>query len=382
MNLEAFRDKIDCIDNDLLRLFEERMKVVAEVAEYKKSNNIPVLDNKREEDKLQAVAGKVGEDMQQYARVLCETLFEISRSHQHGTTHETSPLCNEIKAAIARGTNKPFPQTATVACQGVEGAFSQEACKKLFKHPSIQYFKTFDSVFSAIENGFCEYGVLPLENSTAGSVTKIYNLMQSRNFKIVSSIRMKIDHVLAAPKGVAKEDIREVLSHEQAISQCAGYLEKLGANVKVVPCENTALAAKDVSASGRTDAAAICSAACAKLYGLNCVEKDIQDRVNNYTRFICISKNLEIYPGSNKTSIMLALPHVPGALYKVLAKFYTLGISLNKLESRPQPHREFEFMFYLDLETSVYTDEFFKILDSLQEFCEEFKYLGSYIEVV
>jgi len=381
MTLETLREKIDQIDNDLIRLFEERMNVVTEIAAFKKSNSLPVLDNKREAAKLQAVSEKVPQELEAYAHVLFETLFELSRSHQQSLKQEPTAQYKAIQTAISNTTNL-FPQHATVACQGVEGAYSQQACQKLFKRPNIQYFKTFDSVFSAIENGFCDYGVLPLENSTAGSVTKIYNLMQSRNFKIVRSVRLKVDHIFAAPKGVAKEDIKEIFSHEQAISQCAGFLEQFGTDIKITRCENTAVAAEAVATSGRKDAAAICSYSCVKLYDLNCLARDIQDRSNNYTRFICISKNLEIYPGADRTSIMLVLPHIPGALYKILARFYALGINLNKLESRPLPDRDFEFMFYFDLETSIYSEEFAKLLDSLQEFCDEFKYLGSYVEVM
>jgi len=381
MTLETLREKIDKIDNDLIRLFEERMNVVTEIAAFKKSNSLPVLDNKREAAKLQAVSEKVPKELESYAHILFDTLFELSRSHQQSLKQEQTTQYKEIQAAISNTTNL-FPQNATVACQGVEGAYSQQASQKLFKRPNIQYFKTFDSVFSAIENGFCDYGVLPLENSTAGSVTKIYSLMQSRNFKIVRSVRLKVDHILAAPKGVKKEDIKEIFSHEQAISQCAGFLEQFGADVKITRCENTAVAAEAVATSGRKDAAAICSYSCVKLYELNCLARDIQDRSNNYTRFICISKNLEIYPGADRTSIMLVLPHVPGSLYKILSRFYALGVNLNKLESRPLPDRDFEFMFYFDLETSIYSEEFAKLLDSLQEFCDEFKYLGSYVEVV
>jgi len=381
MNLDEMRDKIDQIDEQLLSLFQQRMDTASEIAAFKQQHNLPTLDSGREEAKLQALTGKVRPELESYALTLCDTLFELSRSHQHSARKNPSALYLEIQDAIAN-TNKLFPQRATVACQGVEGAYSQLACSRLFQWPNTLYFKTFDNVFSAIENGLCDYGVLPLENSTAGSVTKIYSLMQSRDFKIVRSARLKIDHNLIAPKGVKMEDISEIFSHEQAISQCAGFLERFGSNVKITPCENTAAAAQAVAESDRRDAAAISSHSCIKLYDLDCLARDIQDRSNNYTRFICISKKLEIYPGADRTSIMLVLPHRPGSLYKALARFYALGINLIKLESRPLPDRDFEFMFYFDLETSVYSEEFAKLLDNMQEFCDEFKYLGSYIEIM
>jgi len=381
MQLDELRGKIDQIDDELLHLFSQRMEVAAQIAAYKKERELPVLDRKREAEKLGGIAEKVSPDLEPYAHILFDTLFELSRSHQSTATEVPSPLYQEIQEAIAN-TPELFPPAATVACQGSAGAYSQLAAERLFKRPGIQYFKTFDSVFSAIENGFCEYGVLPLENSTAGSVTKIYNLMQSCNFKIVRSLRLKIDHNLAAPKGVKQEEIREIFSHEQAITQCAGFLEQLGSHVKVTRCENTAAAAEMVARSDRRDIAAICSHSSTELYDLDCLARDIQDRSNNYTRFICISKRLEIYPGADRTSIMLTLPHRPGSLYKVLARFYALGINLNKLESRPLPDRDFQFMFYFDLETSIYAEEFAKLLDSLQGICEEYKYLGSYTEVL
>ena len=152
-----------------------------------------------------------------------------------------------------------FPQRATVACQGVEGAYSQIACDSIFKAPTVLYFNTFEHVFKAVESGMCQYGVLPIENSTAGSVNAIYDLMTKHNFSIVRSARLKVSHNLLCKHGVKKEDIKEIFSHPQAISQCTSYLEKLGKDVKVTPCENTAAAAAAVAQSDRTDVAAISS---------------------------------------------------------------------------------------------------------------------------
>ena len=382
MSLDTFREKIDNVDTNLVRLFEERMSIAAEIAAYKQENGLPVLDRGREAAKLREISAKISPELEPYVHILYDTLFELSRSYQGSLRHFDSALYGQIQQAITDCTNKPFPAGATVACQGVEGAYSQLAAGKLFRRPSIEYFRTFDGVFSAIESGFCEYGVLPLENSTAGSVTKIYSLMQSRDFKIVRSTRLKIDHNLVAQKGVKLGDIREIFSHEQAIGQCAEYLEKLGSGIKVTRCENTAAAAEMVAESERRDVAAICSHGCVELYNLSCLASDIQDHSNNYTRFICISKRLEIYPGADRTSILMVLPHQPGSLYKALSRFYSLGINLIKLESRPLPERDFQFMFYFDLETSVYSEEFAKLLEHMQDICQEFKYLGSYSEVI
>ena len=381
MNLEELRAEIDTIDDNLLQDFAQRMNVVGQIGLEKKSEGLPTLDPAREREKLADIVTKLPPEMEQYGYTLWSMLFEISRSYQSSLNPQPSALRKDIERAIA-DTQPLFPPAATVACQGVEGAYSQLACDRLFRRPNVFYFASFEAVFTAIEKGLCRFGVIPLENSTAGSVKEIYDLMLSHSsFKIVRSTRLKVDHNLVAKKGTKMSDIKEIFSHPQAISQCAKFLDAMP-GVKITACENTAAAAEAVAKSERTDVAAISSYNCVELYGLERLAADIQDRSNNYTRFICISKKLEIYPGADKTSLMLVLPHRPGALYQILGRFYALGMNLIKLESRPLPDREFEFMFYFDLETSVYSDEFIRLVDDLDAICEEFQYLGSYSEVI
>ena len=380
MDLSQLRGEIDQIDDQLISLFGQRMEIAAKIGDYKKQNNLPIHVPAREREKLLDVSQKAGDDMANYTRVLYSMIFELSRSYQSKRTLHTTELYEKITQAIS-ATPKLFPQAPMVACQGVEGAYAQIACEKIFKSPFIMYFKNFGAVFNAIEQGLCQYGILPIENSTAGSVKQVYDLMIRHNFYIVRTFRLKVDHNLLALPGTDMSNIKEIYSHEQAINQCSGFLATLP-GVKVIPVENTAVAAQMVASSGRNDVAALSSRACAELYGLSCLAASVQDKGNNYTRFICISKNLEIYPGSDKTSIMMILSHKPGALYKVLARLYTLGINVTKLESRPIPERDFEFMFYFDLETSIYSEEFVQLMCELSELSEEFKYLGSYSEVV
>ena len=380
MDISELRGEIDKIDAELLKLFCARMDISAQVADYKQAHNLPIYVPAREREILQNMAQKAGPEMAGYVRSLYSTIFELSRSYQAKRNGKETPLFQEITAAI-ENTPKLFPRSAMVACQGVEGAYSQLACEKIFQSPMILYFRNFDGVFSAIENGMCQYGILPIENSTAGSVNQVYDLMIQHNFSIVRTFRLKIDHNLLVNPGTKLEDVKEIYSHQQAISQCAGFLSKLP-NVTVTAVENTAIAAEMVAKSGRTDVAALSSRSCAELYNLENIAPSVQDKGNNRTRFICISKKLEIYPGSDKTSIMMILPHKPGALYKVLSRFFALGINLQKLESRPLPNSDFEFMFYFDLETSIYSEEFVQLMCELDDFCEEFKYLGSYTEVV
>ena len=380
MDITELRGEIDNIDSELVRLFNARMEISAKVADYKKENHLPIYMPAREREVLQSVAEKADTDMANYTRVLYSMIFELSRSYQRKRNTEGSALYKKITESI-ENTPKLFPQAPMVACQGVEGAYAQIACERIFKSPLIMYFKNFDGVFNAIEQGLCQYGILPIENSTAGSVKKVYDLMIHHNFSIVRTFRLKIDHNLLANPGAKIEDIKEIYSHEQAINQCTEFLKKF-TNAKIIPVENTAVAANMVAQSGRTDIAALSSRACEELYDLECLAASVQDEGNNRTRFICISKNLEIYPGSDKTSIMMVLSHKPGALYKVLARMYVLGINVIKLESRPIPDRDFEFMFYFDLETSIYSEEFVQLMCELDDLCEEFKYLGSYTEVI
>ncbi len=380
MELKDLRTQIDNIDQSLVELFVKRMNLSAQVADYKKEHNMLIYVPSREREILQEVATKAGPEMANYTRVLYSMLFELSRSYQSKRNSDVTPLYQSITDSIDN-TDKLFPQSPMVACQGVEGAYSQIACEKIFKSPMIVYFKNFDGVFNAIEQGLCQYGILPIENSTAGSVKKIYDLMIHHNFSIVRAFRMKVDHNLLAKPGVKMSDIKVIYSHEQAINQCSDFLKTL-TGVQIIPVENTAIAAKMVAESSRMDVAALSSHNCEELYGLKSLADSVQDKGNNRTRFICISKKLEIYPGSDKTSIMMVLSHKPGALYKVLARMYVLGINVIKLESRPIPDRDFEFMFYFDLETSIYSEEFVQLMCELDDLCEEFKYLGSYTEVV
>ena len=380
MDQKDFREQIDLIDDELVKLFAKRMEVSSKIAQFKKEKSLPVLDVKRERDKLKAVVDSSPDDIKEYTSVLYSLMFELSRSYQNKLIGKGTPLVSKIKDAI-ENTPKLFPEREAVACQGVEGAYSQIACDKLFKAPNVMYFSNFDAVFSAVEKGFCRYGVVPLENSTAGSVNTVYDLMTKHKFSIVRSIRLKVEHNLLAKPGTQISDIKEIYSHQQAISQCAGFLQSLK-NVKIIPCENTAVAAKMVAESDRNDIATLSSRECMKLYGLSCLKASVQDKDNNYTRFICISKDLEIYPGADRTSLMAVLEDKPGSLYKLLSRLYALGINLNKLESRPMPEREFEFMFYFDLDTPVYSQEFLQLMGEIGDICEELSYLGSYSEVI
>lgn len=379
MDIQALREQINQCDDVLAKAFVTRMQTALEIAMQKKENGTPVLDPGREREVLSHVTEGLDEGMAMNMKLLYNTIFDISRTYQQRFMATDTELTNRIQQAI-ENTPALFPKRAIVACQGMEGAYSQQASDKLFALPSLMYFKRFEGVFQAIQSGLCEYGVLPIENSSYGSVTEVYDLMHRFRFSIVRSVRLKIDHRLLAKPGVKLKDIREIVSHEQAIGQCSAFLKGLK-DVKITVFGNTAEAAQFVSNSDRNDLAAISSPACAELYHLGIVEEHISDSDSNFTRFICIAKELQIYPGANRMSLMLNVRHTPGALYAMIAKFAALGLNLTKIESRPIAGTDFEFMFYFDLDASVYAPEALQLLCELDAGPESFTYLGSYSEM-
>ncbi|MBR2614282.1 MAG: chorismate mutase [Clostridia bacterium] len=376
--MDKYRKDIDKIDSQLVDLFKERMEVSSKIAEYKRENKLPVKDSERERQLLYKISEKAGE-LGGYSKILFTTIMDLSRSYQNKKLVGNSILCDKIHNAI-ENTEKLFPTKARVACQGIEGAYSQKACDKIFSLADIMYVSTFENVFQAVESGLCEYGIVPLENSTAGSVNQTYDLLSKHDFYIVKSLRMQINHVLLTKKGAKFSEIKEIYSHEQAINQCSSFLRSLK-GVKITVCENTAIAAKMVALSDRNDVAAISSSDCAEQYGLEINKDKIQDTDSNFTKFICISKNLEIYPGANRTSIVFSTAHKPGALYNVMSRISALGINIIKLESRPIIGKDFEFLFYFDLESSVYSKEFEQLMFELENQVEGFRYFGSYSEM-
>ena len=378
MELNEIRTRIDAVDDQLLQLFLERMGLAEEVAAYKNEHHLPIMNKQRERDILAKVMKKSG-DKERYAYHLFSTLFELARSRQAELLTAPTKVEAQVKASLAAG-GEIFPQTGLVACQGVEGANSQVACDKLLPRGNIVYVKTFDAVVSAVESGLCKFGVLPIENSSNGSVRKVYELLQTHNLSIVRSTRLCIRHELLTLPGVKMEDITEIYSHEQAIGQCSKFLGGLS-GIRVVPCANTAMAAKMVAESGSRHVAAISSHPCAALYGLECLNDRIQDSDNNYTRFICVTKDPAIYAGANRISLVIAFENRPGALYDILSKLAALDINLTKLESCPVAGSDFEFIFFLELDASVRDASVLAMLEEMERSCAQFQFLGNYAEV-
>ena len=380
MNIEDLRKKIDGIDSEMCRLFAERMQVVTDIARYKKENNMVVYHPSRARAVLQNISKQLGPEFEGYGRSLYRTIFDLSESYQTRMLSEGEEFFKHIKEVTSKPP-MPFPKRASVACAGCEGAYAHLAAERLFDLPEMIYVNNFDSVFRAVSSGLCEYGILPIENSLAGSVNAIYDLLGEYNVSIARSVRLKVDHSLLTQPGAKLEDIKEIYSHQQAISQCSEFLSNLK-NVRVIAVENTAEAARMVAKSGDKSKASISSRLCAELYQLQTLKNAIQNRDNNYTRFICIAKQPQIYSGANRTSIMMVIPHRPGTLFHILSRFNATGVNLVKLESRQIPEREFEYRFYFDIQASVYSTEFQSLMCELNNCGEQFKYFGTYAEII
>ena len=377
MDLTSLRGEIDRIDQELLVLFEERMNIVREVAQYKKEQGLPIFHPEREQQVLDRAASRAKEPYKTDARVLFTTLMELSKFHQKIQISEPGPVALRIKEALQK---QPIRfSRPKIACQGTQGAYSHIAAETLFPDGEITFTQEFEDVFKAVEDGSVDCGLLPIDNSNAGSVTAVYTLMKKYDFYINHGIKVKVDHCLAARPGVSMEQIKHVYSHEQALRQCSAFFER---NPACEPCEflNTALAAEYVS---RLDepAAAICSSKSAELYGLTILEKGIQNTGENYTRFMCISKTMQLHEEADMVSIAVAISNQPGSLYKLLTVFAAAGVDLTKIESKPMGTKNFDVIFYIDFLGNLRSPEIYHLINNLSGEFKYFKFLGNYPEI-
>ena len=273
-----------------------------------------------------------------------------------------------------------FPKIGSVACQGVRGAYSEQAAKRIFNQTRPMFFKTFGAVINAVKCGMCEFGVLPIGNNSYGSVRGVYETLRNAGVYIVHGDRILIRHQLLVKPGTKLEDVTSIRSHEQAIGQCASFLREVEDRIHVVPVLNTAVAARYVAETDDPGAAAIASPEAGEVYGLVPLEKRVSDSDNNYTRFVCVTTRPVIYPGANRISMILSVSHTPGALYETIGRFANRGINIIKLESCPIVGRDFEFRFFLDAEASCADPETAAMINELGETCPEFVFLGNYAE--
>lgn len=376
MDLLELRKEIDQIDDALIPLLLKRMDVSEKVAEYKVERGIPVLNEEREKQILEDVAAKCGDRGETIKTVFAATM-DASRALQHKIMNGGAQLRTYISQAL----EEQQPSAAAgeyIACAGVEGAYAGIAGSKMFPSAQIKYYKYFENVFDAVERGEAKFGIIPVENSTAGSVHEAYDLMMKYRFYVVKAHDEKIEHCLAARPGTKYEDVESVYSHHQALSQCSSFMDTFG--FTGVTYSNTAAAAKYVAESNRTDIAAICSLQAAKKYGLQVMKRNIQNISNNRTRFIAISKKMRIHQDANKISLIFSVPHTTGSLYRVLGRFSMAGLSLTKLESRPVGNGEFSYYFYVDILGSVRDAVTLDLLCALSDELPGFEFLGNFPE--
>lgn len=370
MDLAEIRKEIDSTDDEILKLFLKRMELCVGVAKYKKENNMPVFQSKREEEILERIRKESPDDIADGAGQLFTCIMDISKClQQRILAQPPAPHFSEPKTGNIK-----------VACPGTAGSNTEQASVKLFPDSDICFYPDFADVFEAVENGDADYGVLPIENSTAGDIRQTYDLLAKYNFYICRRTQIKIDHCLAAKKGA---DIRTIYSHEQALKQCFGFLKDYPA--RAVPYTNTALAAELVANSEDNTIAAICSERCAELYGLDIIQRDIADNPDNTTRFICISKHPEVTPDADIISICMSLPHTTGSLYRMLIRFALYGLNITKIESAPVPQAKqdikreaFDVVFYLDFEGNALDPEVLRLMSIMEQEMKYFKFLGNY----
>lgn len=372
-DLSEIREEINEIDAQLVELFKKRMDCAKDVAEFKKANNIPVLNTGREKEVLDKVC-RLGGEYGDYTRLLYSNIMELSRALQHNIIGSGA----ELRALIESAGNELPEENISVAYQGIKGANGHEAALTLFPKAQLNNYDSFSDVFDVVDRGEVLFGVLPIENSTAGSVSAVYDLVLKHRFFIVGALDLKIDYCLCGLKQAEFEDIEKVWTHPQSISQCENYIKKNG--FEPTPCSNTAFAARDVAIEKRLNVAAICSYRACDEYGLKILDNHIQDIDSNTTRFIVISKQLYIPEQADKISLCFNLPHVSGSLYSVLCRFHSRGLNLTKIESRPIAGSKFEYLFYLDFTGNVHSEETVRLLSQLSTELPGFSFFGNYCE--
>lgn len=378
MDLEELRNKMNKVDDAIFELFEQRMALTQDIAREKQNEGLGVQNKNREREILTRMSKK-NPELVTYTRMLYTTLFSVSKSLQRQKLFAGTDYTKHLQEAV-KTTDHQFPRGGIIGVQGSEGSYSQQAAYRIFPYGEVMYFRQFGDVFDAVNSGLCDFGVVPIENSSNGSVKEVFEVMRQKEFSIVRGTKLFIEHQLLVKPGVKLSEVTEILSQRQALGQCSDFLS---ANPQILATEymDTALAAEFVAKSSRRDIASISSKYCADLYNLEALPVNIQNSDNNYTRFICIAKDLKIYPGSNRISLMVSAPHEPGGLYNVLARFAALDLNITKIESRSISGLDFEFNFYFNFDGSVEMAEVQWLLNDLRSSSERFQFLGNYMEV-
>lgn len=365
MDLNKLRAEINACDDEILATFTKRMALCREVADYKIQNGLPVFQRDREDQVLERIRAAADDALADGAVALFAELMDISKCLQHkrmGAVHEG-------------WTEVPALKHGTVACQGVAGANSETAARQLFPDTAPVFFKEFSDVFQAVASGEADYGIVPVRNSTAGTIAAVYGLLAEYDVSVTAATTVTIRHCLAAKPNIKLENLVGIRSHPAALQQCDKFLHECG--ISVAESSNTAQAAREALAA-EEPWGAICSPECAAQYGLEILQSDIADCVRNYTRFFCISRRQEYTPGADVISVVLTLPNTKGSLCRTLTKFYACGLDLLHLESRPIADGSFEVRFYLDFRGSLNDPMVCAMLAELKDSLPQFRLLGNY----
>lgn len=375
LDLLDIRKEIDTIDSQIVDLFEKRMDLCSQVAEYKIQNGKEVLDRQREEEKLEALSGLASTSFTQVGiRELFRQIMAMSRKLQYGQMNRRGVACSlpfrEVRAL-------PMQRTRVVF-QGVEGAYSFTAMHSFFGESIESYnVETWRDAMEAIKKGEADYAVLPIENSTAGIVADIYDLLVEYHHTIVGEQIIQVDHALMGLKNSTLADIRTVYSHPQALAQCKTFLER-HPEWKSEPYINTAAAAKKIKEDRDMTQAAIASPYAAQCFGLQILKPHVFSSKQNSTRFIIVSREQIYAEGAGKISVCFEIPHESGSLYNILSHFIYNDLNMTKIESRPIPEKNWEYRFFVDFEGNLGDSGVKNALRGIQEEANNLRILGNY----
>lgn len=375
MELDECRRRIDEIDGQIVQLFEKRMKICDDVADFKIRNGKNVLDRSREEQKIRQVSAMTHDAFNaKGVEELFEQIMSMSRKKQYALMNERG-ISGKLPFIMIDGIDK---KDARVVFQGTDGAYSQEAMFRYFgRDVDSFHVDTFRDAMSAIDEGSADYAVLPIENSSAGIVSQNYDLLVEFENYIVAEQLIDINHCLLGIKGAREEEIRTVYSHPQALMQCARYLDE-HRDMKQISMENTAVAAQKVLQDNNPAQAAIAGAHCAALYGLDIIKENINFSDSNSTRFIIVTNQKVFVKDAKKVSICFEIPHRSGSLYHILSHFIYNDLNMNRIESRPITDRPWEYRFFIDFEGSLSDSAVKNALHGLREETLNMKILGNY----
>jgi len=371
-NISYWRNKIDSIDEKLVKLFEERMQTVAQIAEYKKQCNLSIVDSDREKEVIEkALSLLKDENLKDYMTFFIEDIMTISKQYQ-------IEKVGKYGFADGKTISEASATKAPVGFYGQVGSFSEEAAIQYFGAdcPRKGYVR-FDEVINALLDNEISAGVLPVENSSTGTIAEVMDLIRDNNVYITGEHIERIRHHLLVIPGTRITDIKTVYSHHQGIEQSNQFLKQYP--FEQIIYKSTADSAKLVKELGDKSKAAIGSERCARIYGLEVLVPDIHYNKNNYTRFIIIERELSVNSRCNKISIIMDIKHRTGALYNVLRLFKQRNVNLLKIESRPIIGRPWEYMFFFDFEGNVGEDRVLKLIESLKIQSNNFRLLGNYI---